>query len=208
MKALTIACCLWDANDDSLPFSRHYTGIDVEKLYRGFKRNLTRPFRFVCFTEKPRTFSEPIWQERLTQAEPDYGAMIEPFRLNGPMFVCGLDTVVVGSCDALADYVMTAGQIAAPQDPFFPEKWCNAIVLGHEGCSYLWDQFPGGNDMEWIRAQPSVASIDRMFPRAVVSYKGFVKHFGVPDEAAIVYFHGEEKPHQLAHMDWVTEHWQ
>ena len=80
---ITIACCLWDANEESFSFSR-YMESDVEKLYRGFARNLTVPFRFVCFTEKPRKFAEDIWQERLSAAEPGYDAMIEPFKLDEP----------------------------------------------------------------------------------------------------------------------------
>lgn len=203
---ITVACCLWDANDESLPFSRHYSESDVDKLYRGFKRNLTVPWRMVCFTERLRQFEENIWQERLTAAEPGYGSMIEPFKLDEPMIVCGLDTVVVGNCDDLARYCLEAGAIAAPLDPFFPEKLCNAVVLAPKGCGYLWREFPGGNDMDWIRAQPA-AVIDRIFPKRVVSFKGYVRHFGVPDEASIVYFHGQEKPHQLAHLDWVGEHW-
>lgn len=203
---ITVACCLWDANDESLPFSRHYSETDVDKLYRGFQRNLTVPWRMVCFTEKPRKFEENIWVERLSASEPGYGAMIEPFKLDEPMIVVGLDTIIVGNCDDMARWCVEATGIAAPRDPFFPEKLCNGVVLAAKGCGYLWNEFPGGNDMEWIRAQPA-AVIDRLFPKQVVSFKGHVRHYGLEDENRIVYFHGQDKPHQLAHLDWVSEHW-
>jgi len=203
---ITVACCLWDANEHSFSFSRHYTTEDVEKLYRGFARNLTVPWRMVCFSDKPREFKEPIWQERLSAAEPDYGALIEPFKLNEPMILVGLDTVVVGNCDALAEYCLSATQLAVPRDPFYPEKVCNGVALVPKGHGWVWREFPGGNDMEWIRSLP-VAVIDDLFPRQVVSYKGHVQHYGLEDDTRIVYFHGREKPHELQRLEWVSEHW-
>ena len=62
---LTIATCLWAANSKSLHYSTHSTELDVEKLYRGFKRNLSVPFRFVCWTDTQRTFKEPIEQRQM-----------------------------------------------------------------------------------------------------------------------------------------------
>jgi hypothetical protein len=203
---ITVAVPFWDANEQSLPFSRHYTTEDVEKLYRGFARNLTVPFRFVCFTEKPREFAEPIWQERLSSAEPGYSACIEPYRLDEPMILVGLDTVIVGNCDELARYCLEGSQLAVPRDPFFPEKVCNGVALVPKGHGWVWSEFPGGNDMEWIRSLP-VAVIDDLFPRQVVSYKGHTKHYGIEDETRIVYFHGVEKPAELGHLDWVAESW-
>lgn len=203
---ITVACCLWDPNEESLPFSRHYTTEDVDKLYRGFERNLTVPWRMVCFTEKPRVFAENIWQERLTASEPGYGSMIEPFKLNEPMILCGLDTVIVGNCDDLARYCLEATTLALPIDPFFPEKTCNAVALVPKGHAWVWDEFPGGNDMEWTRSLPC-ALIDRAFPRQVVSFKGHVRHYGLEADTRIVYFHGDAKPHQLAQLDWIGEHW-
>ena len=43
---LTVVAPLWDANEKSLSFSRCYDESWVEKLYAGFCRHLTRPFRF------------------------------------------------------------------------------------------------------------------------------------------------------------------
>ncbi len=203
---ITIACCLWDANEQSLPFSRDYTEADVDKLHRGFKRNLTVPFRTVVFTDRPRTFEEDVWQERLSANEPGYGSMIEPFKLDEPMIVCGLDTLIVGNCDDLARWCVESVGIAAPRDPFYPEKLCNGVVLATKGCGYLWTEFPGGNDMDWIRLQPAT-QIDRLFPKQVVSYKGHVQHYGLEEENRIVMLHGRPKAADLMHLDWVAESW-
>lgn len=204
---ITIACCLWDANDQSLPFSREYTEADVEKLHRGFQRNLTMPFRTVCFTEHPRKFSEDISQERLSAGEPGYGSMIEPFKLDEPMIVCGLDTIIVGNCNDMARYCLEGSVTAVPRDPFHPQTTCNGVVLATKGCGYLWREFPGGNDMDWIRAQPALALIDDLFPRQVVSYKGHVHHYGLEDENRIVMLHGNPKAAALTHLDWVADAW-
>lgn len=205
---ITIACCLWDANPNSLPFSRHYTEEDVNKLYRGFARNLNVPFRFVCFTERPRKFAHDVWQEQLAASEPDYGSLTEPYRLDEPMLLCGLDTVVVGNCDRLAAYALGADKIAVPRDPFYPETVCNGVALVPAGQRWVWDDWRGENDMEWIRQHKDrMAVLDDVFPNAVKSFKGHVQHYGIEDETAIVFFHGEAKPHQLQHLEWVREHW-
>lgn len=204
---ITIATLLWDANEHSLPFSRHYAESDVEKLYRGFARHLSLPFRFVCFTERLRAFAEPIEQERLSAAAPDYGACIEPYRLNEPMILAGLDTIVVGDCDHLAAYAIGGNKLAVPRDPFFPEKVCNGVALVPQGMAHLWRDKPAGkNDMDWIREQ-DVTVLDDLFPGQVVSYKGDIAKNGLSDETRIVYFHGRAKPHELPHVGWIARHW-
>lgn len=206
---VTICTLLWDANDRSFGFSRMYDESWAEKLYRGFQRNLTVPFRFVCFTDRHRRFKEPIEQEPIwAEGEIGYDVCTQPFRLDAPMILTGLDTVVVGNCDALAAYCMDeAHKVAVPRDPFAPYRACNGVVLCSGGKkAEFFDGHDGENDMEWIRLNEH-AFIDDLFPKAVVSFKGYTQHFGIEDETAIVYFHGEDKPHQLGRLDWVQEHW-
>lgn len=204
---ITITTLLWDANRRSLPFSNMYDESWAEKLYRGFKRNLTVPFRFLVFVDYPREFSErAIEQELLGVKEPGYAACIEPYRLNEPMILVGLDTIVTGNCDHLAAYCIDAAKVAVPRDPFYPEKVCNGVALvpaGKRGEFY--DAFEGGSDMNWIRSR-DVAVIDDIFPGQVLSFKRHVRVDGLQD-ARIVYFHGEHKPHELAHIGWIARHW-
>lgn len=179
----------------------------VEKLYRGFARNLTLPFRFVCFTEKARAFKEPIEQKPL-KPEPDYAAMIEPFKLNEPTIIVGLDTIITGNIDHLAAYCLASDKIAVPRDPFYPEKLCNGVALvPGEMREKMYDAFPGGNDMDWIRShEADMNVIDDIWPGQVISYKAHAKNKGLGD-ARIVYFHGDVKAHQLRHVGWVRRHW-
>lgn len=202
---LTVATLLWKENRRSYTFSRMYDEEWVERLYRGFARNLTIPFRFVCFTDFEREFAHPeIEQEKIREPEPDYSCGIEPYRLNEPMILVGLDTVVIGSINHLAEYCETETKIALPRDPFQPDVVCNGVALVPAGNRKVFDEWNGENDMLWMRKQPHVL-IESLFPGQVVSYKGHVKKHGLGD-ARIVYFHGNEKPHEISEP-WLAEHW-
>lgn len=201
---LTVACVFWDANAASFEFSRCYTEAWVERLYRGFRRNLTAPFRFVCFTERPRKFKGQIEQLPLSKMPPDYGALIEPYRLGEPMILVGLDTVVTGNCDELAEFAMTSGMIALPRDPYAKHRACTGVQLVSAGFESVWETYRGGDDMEHMRKQPHVF-IDDIFPGQAESYKGHVRDYGLGD-TRIVYFHGIPKMDALQEP-WILEHW-
>ncbi|MBN7777774.1 hypothetical protein JYP49_14330 [Nitratireductor aquimarinus] len=202
---LTVCTLLWDANRQSRDFSRMYDEEWVHKLYRGFCRNLTVPFRFVCFTDRPRIFDPGIEQDAILARCPDYGACIEAYRTEGPMILAGLDTVAVGNIDHLAAWCETAKVQALPRDPYRPHIACNGVALVPKGWTRIAKEHRGENDMEWVRKFPHVF-IDDLFPGQVVSFKGHVKKRGLA-RARIVYFHGQEKPHQLPGVDWIKEHW-
>jgi hypothetical protein len=202
---ITVATLLWEPNEASANFSTCYNEGWVEKLYRGFARNLSAPFRFVCFTDRPREFGEPINQEPILASVPDYSTCIEPYRLNVPMILCGLDTVIVGPCDDLAAYCLHGDVIAVPRDPYNARRVCNGVALVPGGlAAQMWHRFDGRNDMDWIRANPHIA-IDDAWPGRVVSYKVSAKKRGI-DGASIVYFHGPQKPYEID-AEWIALHW-
>lgn len=201
-----VVTCLWQANEKSQPFSRGYTEEWVEKLYRGFYRNLTKPFRFICFTDKRREFSENIFQLRLQSAKPDYGCFIEPYRLNVPMILVGLDTIVVGNIDHMADYCLNETMMALPRNPYQLDQSINGVALVPAGNRSIFDSWAGENDMEWLRRFPN-KWIDDLFYGQVLSLKAHdVRRKGL-QEARVVYTHGNPKPNELLHLDWVRDHW-
>jgi hypothetical protein len=202
---LTVATLFWQANRHSRDFSAIYTEAWVEKLYRGFARHLTQPFIFVCYTDRPRTFAEPIHQIPLRSPEPSYADCIQPFELDQPMILVGLDTVVCGNIDHLADYCLTADVIALPRDPYARHQACNGVCLVPAGNRHVADLHRCENDMEWLRRQEH-RFIDDLFPGQVQSFKGAVKATGLGD-TRICYFHGQEKPHQLRAGHPILEHW-
>jgi len=202
---LTVATLLWDANARSLPFSKMYDETWVNRLYAGFRRHLTDPFRFVCFTDRPRVFKAGIDQERISAAVPDYGTCIEPYKLGEPMILVGLDTLVVGNIDHLRDFCLQSDIIGLPRDPYKLSRACNGVALVPAGKQDVFKAHRGENDMEWMRRQPHVF-IDDIFKGHVVSYKGSVQKNGVRD-ARIIYFHGWPKFHQMLDDPLIKEHW-
>lgn len=205
-SVLTVATLLWQPNKASRDFSRCYDETWVEKLYRGFRRNLTLPFRFTVFVDRAYTFAEAdIEQIALSDPEPSYGTCIEPYRLGTPMILVGLDTIVAGNIDHIADHCLHTDRPAYPVDPYNQRQVCNGVGLIPAGCQMMGLAHRGENDMEWVRRFPH-ERIDAIFPGEVQSYKGHVKRRGLGD-ARIIYFHGQEKPHQLGHVDWIKQHW-
>jgi len=208
LDTLKVCCVLFNRNSKVHPFSRMYNEEWVEKLYRGFKRNLTVDFRFVVFVDRWRTFQEQkIVQKKLIHPPFGYHSCVEPYCTEGPMIMVGLDTVVVGNVDFLASHLDKTDRLALPTDPYHSEKACNGVALVPKGVPEpiyrRWVQTKQ-NDMELICSQPH-DRIDDLFPGKVVSYKGHVLKNGLGD-ARIVYFHGAKKPHEIDE-DFVREHW-
>jgi hypothetical protein len=203
---LHVTTCLWDSNDKMNPVSGHFDESWAEKLYRCFKRNLKRPFRFLCFVDRLREFKEPIEQELLSSDSPDYGNFTEPYKLNVPMIHVALDTIVLGNIDHLADWCFTGDRIALCRDYKYPWKSINGIALVPAGHREIYDKWRGENDMKWLRNFPW-QPIDDKWPGEVISYKMRVVGHGLGN-AKVVFFHGQPKADTLGHLDWVKTHWQ
>jgi hypothetical protein len=205
---ITICSLLWAPNKASKSFSTMYTPEWVEKLYRGFARNLSQPFRFVCYVDRAYHFKEPIEQRRIRSDVPSYADCVQPLELGVPSILCGLDTIITGNCDGLAAYCLTADRIALPIDPLRkPPRECNGVVLVPAGQQHIYTAWNGENDMDWMNAQPH-NRIDDLFPGHVRSWRCDVSPNGLGD-TRICYFHGRDKPHELAARGdpLTTRHW-
>lgn len=204
---LIVSSVFWDHNHKSEHFSRGYSELWVEKLYRGFKRNLTVPFEFHLFTDRVRSYCEPIRQHLFArEGVPDYGHCVEPFKLNRPMIFVGLDTVILGNIDKQAQWALEHfGELALPKHPY--EPWSiNGVVLFGGGNPDIYNRWDGENDMDWMRSFPH-SRIDDLWPGRVVSFKAHVRKKPFPQDARIVYFHGDPKPNELDNEPWVKLHW-
>lgn len=205
---ITIATLFWKHNSLSKSFSCCYDESWVDKLYRGFERNLSMPFEFVLFTDEKRQFASEMQQiVDPTLGSGGYGDCIRPYSLAKPMILVGLDTIVTGNIDHLAEHALKADKFALPRDPFIPIQACNGVALVPSSHEKIAIEHKGQNDMAWVRQYPH-DYIDDLFPGQVLSYKVHVKNHqrGKLGDARIVYFHGKEKPHQLQ-LDWIKEHW-
>ncbi len=204
---LHVVSMLWDANAHSLPNSRCFNETWATKLLHGFTRNLTIPFKFILFTDHERDLPREIIQERITSSsEPGYGSFTEPYRLNAPMILVGLDTVIVKNIDHLAAYCLTNKKIALPRDPYQPDRSINGVALVPPGHAHVYETWQGENDMVWLRTF-DVNFIDDLFPGQVLSCKAHdVRKKGLQG-ARVVYFHGRPKPHELMKLQWIKDHW-
>lgn len=203
---LHVATCLWDANEHTARNSGSYSELDAEKLYRGFARNLTIPFRFVVFVDRDREFAEPrIEQERLSSGSPTYGHFTEPYRLNEPMILVGLDTIILRNIDHLAEWCFTGDKVALPRDFRNSSRSINGVALVPKGWRRIFDEWRGEKDMEWLRGFPWQPINDK-WPGQCTSFKLEVRPNGLLD-SRIVYFHGRPKPSDVADLDWVQDHW-
>jgi len=207
---LHVTTALWAPNLHSAPFSTSYDESWVEKLYRGFRRNLTEPFRFVAFVDTERQFKEPaIEQEILVTQDPDYGAQIECFRLNEPMIFCQLDSIIVGNCDLFAEYCLTSEKIALNRDPYVPARTVTGVALVPAGHRHVYDSWTGATDLTHMRRQ-NTACIEDIWPkrRLVLSYKAQVQQVGgIDPDTRIVYTHGRPKPPDMTHIPWARKNW-
>lgn len=204
---LTIVTPLWSANKNSFAFSRCYNEEWVDRLYRGFARNLTRPFRFVCLTDKARVFAHPqIEQDRFSAALPTYSDGYELYKIEGPLIVLGLDTVIVGNIDHFAAWCEGADRLGLPRHPGNASLACNGVVFAPADHHHVVSEWRGEDDMETVCKHPHMI-IDDEWPGQVISFKGAGQPSTLSNDVRIVYFHGRPKMHELAHIPWVQEHW-
>jgi hypothetical protein len=131
------------------------------------------------------------------------------------MILVGLDTVICGNIDHMANYALAGGELAVPRDPIFTERACNGVALVPEGKrATMFDAWRQENDMDWVNANPHVY-LDDLFPGQVLSWRVQVRGEGhtsqpvqYPPDVRILYFHGAHKPHELCESDgFIQKHW-
>lgn len=106
MSELTIIVGLFQGTDRQVSKPTLYNETWVAKLFRGFQRNLSIPFRFVCLTDfSPKRFEEGIEVVPFLEKPKDWFCLNEAFRPDlgrGRRLFTGLDTVIIGEVDEIA----------------------------------------------------------------------------------------------------------
>ncbi len=223
---ITIVTALFDGRMTGVP---HTTGVYdtayVEKLYRGFQRNLSIPFEFVCLTDKNYYFTENIRDVRFKRSVDQYGwmslmEMYRPDLCSGNRFTIGLDTIITGPIDNILKSHVS--KLAVCTDPYHPHLICNAVTLSTpEFCEEFWGMWNGNeynlmkectlfgapSEMVLLRKYyGNSPKLDTMFP-GIVSYKAHIVPMNVAvEDTSIIYFHGHPKPHQV-NEEWIRRHW-
>lgn len=208
-----IACVLYQGED----VPEHSKGIFdaewVDRLYRGIKRNTTRDFRFVCYSDQEYPFKEPIERRPFRLPYKNMFSLLEPFQSTERTIFMGLDTIITGNIDFLFDLE----GFWMLRDPYFPERDCSGVMV-FDPQPELWEFIEGNherlaNENRMFGHPSDMIFLDKVShktiegpERGIYSYKVHVRDSGLPKDAKIVYFHGREKPHELSEP-WVIEHW-
>jgi len=115
-----------------------YTADWVDKLQRGVQRNLTRPHRFVCFSDCE------VNCERVELQTGDHGfwskmQMFKPGVLNGPTLYLDLDTVICNNIDLIVERIQQQSFVMWIEED--KNIHSSAFMYWHGDHSYLWNKF-------------------------------------------------------------------
>lgn len=204
----------WDSNDMGLKY--------VETLHAMISRNLSLPFKFICFTNlslpivegiEYRLFAPPSWKgclPRLWMYSPEA-------QLEGQVLALDLDIIITGSLDDIASY---RGEFCV-RSKFQQgeEHKADGDIIGFRSGARknLWDKFTqdpqrveastGGRERYYYRAADECKDRwQNLYPGQIISYKRHVKGKGLPRNARIVSCHGNPRPHEI-NEKWAKENW-
>lgn len=204
---ITFASLLWTPNEHSNEFSQAYDERWAVRLFNGFRRHCRVPYRCVLYVDRRRLLPPNIIQVvKEDLGSNGYGDCIRPFEMNVPMILVGLDTLVVGNIDKMAQWCLdNPGKMALPKHPY-QDVSINGVTLWGGQNPAIFDDWRGENDMDWIRRFPH-ERIDELWPGKVLSYRAHVHRRELPKPPRIIYFHGRMKPNNLPTEPLIRDNW-
>jgi hypothetical protein len=204
---ITFASLLWDKNSKSEEFSTMYDETWAVKLFNGFRRHCSMPYRCVLYVDRERKLPGNIEQIVVPGLGLNgYGDCTYPYRENRPMILVGLDTIVLGSVDKFCRWALEhPGKLALPKHPY-EEFSINGVSVWGGGNPDIFGKWRGENDMKWIRQFPHERT-DELWPGKIASWRAHVKPQGDAGKVRIMYHHGREKPHELLHIPLIRDNW-
>jgi hypothetical protein len=175
-------------------------------LKRQVEAHSTEPCRFVCLSDVEIDGVETV---KLQHNWPGWWSCVELWRLDGPVIVFGLDTVIVGSLDKYIEYArqMPSDVFLLPEAPYRQYRgldgyYINGVQIWNGDWSWLVDRFNYEVDSKRFRGDENyllyqlfendveIRSINKELG-GVVSYS---LEYTKGSDASIVYFHGQHKP--------------
>ncbi len=210
---LTIACVLRSGPE--------YRPEHVAALRDGVSKHLTLPHRFVCLSDAP----VPCERIPLIHKWPGYFAKLELFRpgiFDGPVFYIDLDSLLVGSLDAV---VGAEHRFTMLRDFYWPECPASGVMAWSVDLSGIYRSFvrnsepnrranitrgtAGDQGVIALRTPVAPEFFQDRFPGQMISYKVHVRkaqheresgNGSVPSGAVICCYHGKPRP-------WSTDLW-
>jgi ADP-heptose:LPS heptosyltransferase/SAM-dependent methyltransferase len=207
----TVVCVLKSGGD----FDESY----VVRMRNMLERNLTVPFKFVCFTDLHKI--DGCNTVKLVSDVPGWWPKVEVFRSDNidsqRVVYFDLDTVILDNIDDLLDldgdfYGLTPWNRANRRKGYFASgimAWRNGIA------DCIWSRFTKKVPQDYHGDQAYMSnilarnhieyeSIQSVVP-GIYSYKRECRN-GLPAGARIICFHGRPRLHEMTEK-WVTEAW-
>lgn len=207
-----------------------YSAEDVNRLHAGVRRHLSRPFRFLCFTEDPFGLDPEIEAHVLPPIHLPPGTEWTPWRklsvwqvplanLSGDVLFLDLDMVITGPLDDLFDY--------APGRFCVIENWTQTgrgigntsvfrFTIGQH--AYVFEDFEAdpltvcsAYDNEQVYVSQRIGDPTFWPADWCVSFKhslmpkfplNWIRAPKLPETAKVVVFHGFPKPQQAELGEW------
>jgi hypothetical protein len=160
-----------------------YSADYVNKLYSMVKRNLSLPFRFICFTDDASGLVSGIETKEFYDKElAGWWLKLELFRrdlgdIQGTILFLDLDVVIVNNIDRLFD--LSPGEFCILQDQKRPDSYNSSVFRFEVGqFPQVWERFQNKKsailslyhgDQDWISENIKHATL---WPRSwILSYK-------------------------------------
>jgi hypothetical protein len=221
----TIVCMRWG---DRFPVDY------VNRLYRGVMRNVTRPTRFIAFTDDTAGLDSGIEPREIPEIRlPATGLGGSPWRklalwspkigLDGDFLFLDLDVVIVGGLDAFFDF--EPGKLAIVRDWSARETGNSSVMrLPAGGAPHLVERFEAdplgkrraySNEQAYLSREAGLPLAfwptewapgfkAMMLPRFPLN---LFKDVTLPAGARIVVFTGHPRPHEALAGEWRASGW-
>ena len=212
----------WMTNIVCVKWGDKYSAEYVNKLYSMVSRNMTRDFRFICFTDDDRGIIPNVeifpleedylngWWHKITLFKP------ELFDLHGPTLYLDLDVVII---DSLECFFEVPGEFCIIYDWIchrskrIDSMWNSSVFKYNIGSmSHIWEDFHiqwenivsnyRWGDQQWISEKtPNAVTWNKKWCRSFKMCCAFGNDMSnpvIPHGARIIVFTGRPNPHEAA----------
>lgn len=212
---MDVICFYWNGTDRPGWTNKELGAEYVSKLYRGVKRNLSTPHRFICFTNIDDLPVDPAIEKRDLPIPYKAGCLPKLYAyapnngLQGRVVMMDIDIVVTGDLDEMFSY----NGYFMTRSTFKGAKLSGGDIAFFEAgtMNWIWNM-----DKEWTEGRErfiyreylhdKMDFVQDLYPNQLFSYKNHIRKKGLPENARLVSCHGNPRPHEIKEK-WIKEHW-